>query len=88
MSRMPKYFNDMDTLHRFTLEIDRYQDELQCHHCAKNDQFVSHGFIYKQRSQSLREAVGKRIFCSNRYGRSGCARTFRLYIATELPSLQ
>ena len=42
--------------------------------------------VYKQRSQSLREPVGKRIFCSNRYGRTGCGRTFQLYLATELPS--
>jgi hypothetical protein len=85
---MKHYFDTIDTLDRFTLELDRYQDGLQCHHCATNNQFVSHGFVYKQRSQTHREAVGKRIFCSNRHGRSGCGRTVRLYIASEIPSLQ
>ncbi len=84
---MKRYFDTIDTLDRFTLELDRYQDELQCHHCTKNDQFVSHGFVYKQRSASLQETVGKRIFCSNRYGHSGCGRTFRLSIASEIPAV-
>ncbi len=72
----------------FSLSLDYHKDVLQCANCSKNDQFVSHGFVYKQRSQTLREKVGKRIFCSNRYGYSGCGRTFRLYIAEEFPCLQ
>jgi hypothetical protein len=31
--------------------------------------------------------VGKRIFCSNRSGRTGCGRTVQLYLSTEIPSL-
>lgn len=85
---MKRYFDTFDDLERYTLELDRYQDELQCQHCATNNQFVSHGFVYKQCSQTHKEAVGKRIFCSNRHGRSGCGRTARLYLATEIPSLQ
>lgn len=85
ISRMKRYFDDMTTLDRFTRELDCHQDERQCHHCFKHDQFVSHGFVYKQRSQSLREAIGKRLFCSNRYGRTGCGRTFQLYIREALP---
>ena len=84
---MKRFFDTFDVLDRYTLEIDRYQDELQCQHCAKNDQFVSHGIVYKQRSQRHREAVGKRLLCSNRYGRSGCGRTFRLYVASQIPTL-
>jgi hypothetical protein len=61
---------------------------LECAHCSKHDQFVSHGIIYKQRSSSFAEKVGKRIFCSNRYGRTGCGRTFQLYVANEIPSFR
>jgi len=48
---------------------------------------VSHGFVYKKQHQGERRAVGKRLFCSNRHGRSGCGRTLRLYLATELAFL-
>jgi hypothetical protein len=32
---------------------------------------VSHGFIYNQHASAEKEPVGKRVFCSNRHGRSG-----------------
>ncbi len=85
---MRQYFDNIDSLDRFTLELDCHHDQLQCIYCFKSDQFVSHGFIYKQLSQTVTEEVGKRILCSNRNARSGCGRTFRLYIATQIPSLQ
>jgi len=84
---MRTFFEDIHAIDQFTLSLGLHQAELQCVHCSKSDQFVSHGFIYKQRSQTLKEPVGKRIFCSNRHGRSGCGRTFQLYIAREMPSL-
>ena len=83
---MQKYFNTIESIDSFTLSLDYHKNKLQCHHCKKNNQFVSHGFIYKQRSMKLSEPVGKRIICSNRYGRSGCGRTFQLYVAEEFPS--
>lgn len=85
---MQKFYPDYDAIHRFTLSLDYHQNELACAHCLKHDQFVSHGIIYKQRSMHLSEPVGKRIFCSNRYGRSGCGRTFQLYIANEIPGFR
>lgn len=84
---MKRYFDTIDTLNSFTLSLDYHREELDPCCCGKDDQFVAHGFVYKQRSQILREVVGKRILCSNRYGRSGCGRTLRLYLATEVPSL-
>jgi hypothetical protein len=51
------------------------------------DQWVSHGFVYKKQHQGKRRTVGKRLLCSNRYGRSGCGQTRRLYLATELAFL-
>ena len=84
---MKRFFETIDTLHRFTRELEYHQDKLQCLHCDKHDQFVSHGFVYKQRTSTQRARVGKRIYCSNREGRSGCGRTVRLYLVNEIPSL-
>ncbi len=83
---MQRFFEDFESITQFTRSLDYYQDKLECAHCLKNDQFVSHGIVYKQRSMTLSEPVGKRIFCSNRYGRSGCGRTVQLYVASEFPS--
>jgi hypothetical protein len=82
---MKRFYADFDTINVFTLSLDFHQNELECAHCSKHDQFVSHGIIYKQRSSTLTEKMGKRIFCSNRYGRTGCGRTFQLYVANEIP---
>ncbi len=84
---MQKFFENIASIDAFTRSLDYHQDALECTHCLKNGQLVSHGFVYKQRSATIREPVGKRLFCSNRYGRSGCGRTVQLYIASEFPSL-
>jgi len=85
---MQRYFKNIESIDSFSQSLDYRQNTLQCKHCFKQNQFVSHGFVYKQRSSVLREKVGKRIFCSNRYGRTGCGRTFRLSICEELSTLQ
>lgn len=55
----------------------------QCHHCKRSHQLISHGFVYKKQAVAEQErAVGKRVFCSNRNGRTGCGRTIRLYLDT------
>ncbi len=82
---MKRFYSDFNAINVFTLSLDYHQNELECAHCSKHDQFVSHGIIYKQRSSTLSEKVGKRIFCSNRFGRTGCGRTFQLYVANEIP---
>jgi len=82
---MKRFYPDFNAINVFTLSLDFHKNELECAHCFKSDQFVSHGIIYKQRSSSLAEKVGKRIFCSNRYGHTGCGRTFQLYVANEIP---
>lgn len=87
MARMNRYFNDLDTLHRFTLSLDCQMDPIRCHHCSKTNQFVSHGFVYKKQHHGKTRTVGKRIFCSNRSGHSGCGRTLRLYLVTEISKL-
>lgn len=85
---MQTFFENIETIHAFTLSLNYHQPSLQCEHCSKNDQFISHGFIYKQLSCHLRQKVGKRIFCSNRNGHTGCGRTFRLYVMARIPRLQ
>lgn len=70
------------------MELDHHEDTLECKKCSKGDQFVSHGFVYKKHTKGQQRTVGKRIFCSNRHGKTGCGCTYRLYLAVELPSLQ
>ncbi len=85
---MQRFFNDFEAIDVFTLSLEFHQDRLECVHCSKHDQFVSHGIVYKQRSSTVRKKVGKRIFCSNRYGRLGCGRTFQLYLSDEVPTFR
>lgn len=56
-----------------------------CQHCAQNDQWCSHGYVYKQETIEQRTAIGKRILCSNRDGKTGCGRTRQLYLASVIP---
>jgi len=85
---MIKFFTSLNELHLFTLSLEFHQAKTQCQQCLKHNQFVSHGFIYKKQLQGERRVVGKRIFCSNRYGRAGCGRTHQLYLADQIPFLQ
>tara|TARA_R110002072_G_scaffold303087_1_gene493076 strand:- start:2024 stop:2587 length:564 start_codon:yes stop_codon:yes gene_type:complete len=84
---MTRFFDSFKSIQQFTSSLDFHLDQRECQFCFQPDQFVSHGIVYKQRTVKIKEPVGKRIFCSNRYGRSGCGRTFQLYIASEIPSL-
>lgn len=84
---MQRFFPDFESLDRFTLSLDCHPDTLQCPHCSSRAQLVSHGVVYKQRSIHQREAVGKRVLCSNRYQHAGCGRTIQFYVADVLPGL-
>jgi hypothetical protein len=84
---MQRFFDTFSSIDLFTLSLDHHQDKTQCAHCLKNNQFISHGIIYKQTSIAERKPVGKRIICSNRYGRSGCGRTVQLYVSNRIPRL-
>ncbi|MBL1274945.1 MAG: hypothetical protein COB30_002545 [Ectothiorhodospiraceae bacterium] len=87
---MKLFFDNIDSLDQFTHQLDRYNGSLSCQHCSKQNQFVPHGFVYKNQHikyADKKEPVGKRLLCSNRYGRSGCGRTLRLYLADYIPSL-
>jgi hypothetical protein len=88
MRSMQKFFKNYDSINQFSLSLEYHQNKLECIHCLKSDQFVSHGIIYKQRSSAFAEKVGKRLFCSNRSSRNGCGRTYQLTIANEVPSFR
>lgn len=85
---MQRFFPDFESLERFTLSLDSLDQRQQCPHCSKSNQLISHGVIYRQRSMHEREAVGKRVFCSNRHQHTGCGRTVQLTVADVLPGLR
>jgi len=84
---MQKFFKDIYSIERFTSSLTS-TPAMQCQYCSKREHFISHGFVYKQRSISVRETVGKRIICCNRYGHQGCGRTYQLDIVSKLPKHQ
>jgi hypothetical protein len=84
---MDTFYPDIESLDAFTFSLDSLGEKIQCKHCHQSGQMVSHGFIYKQHACVEKEPVGKRVFCSNRYGRSGCGRTHQLYLAHRIPCL-
>ncbi|MBL4864830.1 MAG: hypothetical protein JKY67_00460 [Pseudomonadales bacterium] len=87
---MRLFFDNIDHLDQFTHGLDQHIGSIACQHCLKPNQLVPHGFVYKnQHLNNLidKEPVGKRLLCSNRYGRTGCGRTIRLYLADNIPAL-
>jgi len=73
---MQIYFSSLQAICQQTTQLDL----AQCAHCQRSRQLVSHGFIRKKRVGAAPEAVGKRVFCSNRNQRTGCGRTMQLYL--------
>lgn len=85
---MQIFFDSLAALNRFTLSLNEHNHQLVCPSCQACGQFAAHGFRYKQRSQTYRDIVGKRIICSNRRNASGCGKTIQLYLAQEIPRRQ
>ena len=83
---MNRFFSCLVQLHQFTLNLSFHSQGTQCSKCLKFNQFTSHGYFYKNKSQGQPLTCGKRIFCSNRNGRSGCGATFRLYLSHTIPN--
>lgn len=79
---MTSFFACMSSLHAFSLN-----PTCICKHCGCADQFVSHGFVYQKQQLDSPKSIGKRILCSNRFGRSGCGRTARLSLSDSIPYL-
>ena len=69
-------------------ELLQYQRELKfvsCPHCGQVGFLICHGFLcgYAETGQEI-AVRGRRIFCSNRYRRRGCGRTFSVLLADVL----
>jgi transposase-like protein len=77
---MKTYYSNLDAIHQQTLQLQLEQ----CKHCQQTQQLVSHGFIRKKRNGGDPQAIGKRVFCSNRYHHTGCGRTMQLYLDSTL----
>jgi len=82
---MQLFFSTLSELESFTHSLNTLSKENACQFCQQNDQWVSHGFIYKQLSYRQRNIVGKRILCSPHGNHSGCGRTRQLYLDTQIP---
>lgn len=85
---MDRFYPDIESLDAFTLSLDSLGETIRCAHCDRCNQLISHGFIYRQCASTKKEPVGKRVLCSNRYGRSGCGKTQQLYVAHRFPFLR
>lgn len=81
---MKRFFESIESLHKFTMNLDCRRHLVCCSNCCCSDYLVSHGFVYASDSS----AVGKRLFCSNRYGRNGCGATIQLYIKDRIPGMR
>jgi len=77
---MQTYYPSLEAIEDQTRQLDNEQ----CAHCWQTRQLVSHGFVRKKRVGGAPEAVGKRVFCSNRNQRTGCGRTVQLYLDSTL----
>ena len=79
---MQIYYPTLEAIHEQTMQLD----VTQCPYCEQIHQLISHGFIYKKQPGLGvdPEAVGKRVFCSNRNQRTGCGRTIQLYLNTTI----
>lgn len=85
---MKKFFHDLNSLNRFICDIDLHRYKLRCDKCSSGEYFVAHDYIYIKQHNHHKKIVGRRLFCSNRYGRKGCGTTFRLYLASVIPKLK
>jgi len=73
---MQFYYPSLCAIEQKTMQLAH----AQCVHCQQTQQLVSHGFVYKKQAHAAPQAVGKRVFCSNRRRHTGCGRTMRLYL--------
>lgn len=81
---MQIFFSTLPQLESFT-RLKTLPKENACQHCKRNDQWLSHGYVYKQHSSQQRDIIGKRILCGRRFGQLGCGRTRQLYLDQYVP---
>ena len=57
-----------------------------CPHCKLSGYLILHGYLYGYDEQdNTRKVRGRRIYCSNRYNKNGCGRTFCVLPASVMP---
>jgi hypothetical protein len=79
----PRFVADTHALAKVALAIKG----VSCPHCGKVGTLNAHGWLWgyaESGSERLRRA--RRFFCSGRFRRSGCGRTFAVYLAHFLGS--
>ena len=76
-------YDNIEAIKRVTNTLD--SSPLACPKCKRAPPLVSHGFVYKYLGSKDKIEVGKRLWCSYRYGRHGCGATVRLYVAEIIP---
>lgn len=75
------YHSSLEAIEQVTAQLQR----ARCRHCRTQGQLVSHGYVQRKSPHGKPpQRVGKRVYCSPRYGRSGCGRTMQLYLACTL----
>ena len=50
---MQLFFSSLSELEHFTHRLKTLPKDNACEHCARNDQWVSHGYVYKQLCRNL-----------------------------------
>ena len=68
---MELYYQDIHAIEQQTRQLSLHR----CLHCLSDQHLILHAYIYKKRTRAEPEAVGKRVFCSNRGRNTGCGRT-------------
>jgi hypothetical protein len=78
---MKIYYSSLRAIQQQTLALFHEQ----CRHCQQTHHLISHGYVYKKRSGTEpKQPVGKRVFCSDRHGHTGCGRTMQLYLDSTI----
>jgi hypothetical protein len=74
--------------HEWTAFVERLK-LTACPHCRRVGMLVRHGFLrgFDDTSPRRKTVRARRIFCSNRRRRSGCGRTFSVWIASKIRGL-
>lgn len=76
-----RYFSTQSELDQFRLELKL----LQCPHCKRVGCLITHGFLLGYADDSSDVVVrGRRFYCSKRFQKLGCGRTFSVVFANVL----
>ena len=74
--RIKRFYNSRKDFQQFYYSLK----QIPCPHCGYIGALILHGYLsgYDEISYGKKVIRGRRIFCSNRFRRSGCGRTFSI----------